>query len=226
MKTNYKVLFCTFIINIFMALSLNSFSSSSMYRPVLFLYFLSNLAAFLDKITFYQDMKMQFEKYISITCFSLCILNICLYLAHSLDFIEIKFQPKCLTYRILIQGIQNCFFTFNSIDITWFIFISVFTIPFSYLFICIVSFLRECGYTKYWILKITREHKKELALFLVPSVLFGLGGIALCRARYLMTYAGYGNPQYCKYFMLLFIFSFIGLYILFLRYNKKLIKNS
>lgn len=55
MHTNYKIQFFTFIINILMALSLNSFSSSSVFLPALFLYFISNLASFLDKAWYYNE---------------------------------------------------------------------------------------------------------------------------------------------------------------------------
>lgn len=70
MKTNYKVLLLTFVINIFMALSLNSFTSPTIYLPMMFLYFLSGLATFLDKIAFYKSVSQEFEKEYHILDFS------------------------------------------------------------------------------------------------------------------------------------------------------------
>lgn len=55
-STNYIMLFFVAIINIFMALSLNSFSSSDAFLPALFLYFISNLATFLEKINTYEHI--------------------------------------------------------------------------------------------------------------------------------------------------------------------------
>lgn len=46
LKTNYKIMFFTFIISMFMAMSLNNFVSSGVFLPALFLYFISNLAVF------------------------------------------------------------------------------------------------------------------------------------------------------------------------------------
>lgn len=126
MKTNYWILGFTFIINSFMALSLNSFSSSTMYLPVMFLYFLSNLAAFLDKTSYYKDRELYSERILSFICIVLCLIPVCLYVAYTLGYIEIKFHHFHGTYKILMQGIQNSFFTFNSIDITPLIFFLVF----------------------------------------------------------------------------------------------------
>ena len=69
MKTNYKILMITFFINLLMALFLNSFSTSSIYLPMIFLYFLSGLASFLDKISFYKSIGLKLEERISTILF-------------------------------------------------------------------------------------------------------------------------------------------------------------
>lgn len=160
MKTNYKVLLLTFVINIFIALSLNSFTSPTLYLPMMFLYFLSGLAAFLDKIAFYKSVSQEFEKRISYIGFFVCFIVVCFYIAHSLRFIEINFQCDNGTYKVLMQGIQNSFFTFNSINITPIIFSFVFILPFAYLALCLVSYLREQGFTLNKVKSILLNHKK------------------------------------------------------------------
>ena len=69
-KTNYVILLLTFIINLFMAFSLNSFSTTELYLPMMFLYFLSGLGAFIDKISCYSDPCYKAD-YLSYQCLSI-----------------------------------------------------------------------------------------------------------------------------------------------------------
>lgn len=221
MKTNYKILSLTFVINLFMALSLNSFSSSSLYLPMMFLYFLSGLAAFIDKVAFYKFACLKSEEYISWICFFVCFLVVCLYIANSLGFIEITFHYNCEIYKVLMQGVPNSFFTFNSIDITSFIFVSAFLVPFSYLALCIIPFLREHGFTKKVIIDISCNHKKNLLFHIFMSFLIGITGIIICHLKYISCTHIYGQPQYVKYFSFFSVISFCFLYLSFLKRNKK-----
>ena len=216
MKTNYKTLMITFAINLLMALSLNSFSTSSIYLPMIFLYFLSGLASFLDKISFYQSIGLKLEEKICTTCFCICFLIAFLYIANSLGFIGINFQNCEGTYRVLMQGIPNSFFTFNSVDITLFIFISAFMIPCVYLVLCIIPYLREHGFTKEILLQISRNHIKTLIILFFSSLVAGCIGICICYFKYIKKESLYGQPQYKKYFCVFFIGCLIITYILFI----------
>lgn len=205
MKANYTVLILTFVINIFMALSLNSFTSPALYLPMMFLYFLSGLAAFLDKISFYKSTKQKPEEYISWFCFLICFLGVCFYTANSLGFIEIAFQCNCGTYKVLMQGVQNSFFTFGSINVTPVIFILILIIPFAYLVLCLVSYLRERGLTTRKVIYICKSKRLRLIGVISLSVLAGFAGMIACYLKYHNSASNYGSPQYCKYFVIVFI---------------------
>lgn len=220
MKANNKVLIITFIINLFMALSLNSFSTSTLYLPMVFLYFLSGLAAFMDKISFYKDAKFKIEEKISWLCFCVCFLVVCFYIANSLGFIEVNFQCNNGTYKVLMQGIQNSFFTFNSINITPFIFIFAFMMPFAYLVLCIISYLREQGLTMQIILNISSNNKKALLKPLTLPILLGIVGMVICHFKYISTSHSYGRPQYHKYFLLAFMPCLCISYALYFLHHK------
>lgn len=215
MKTNYKVLFLTFIINIFMALSLNSFTSPTLYLPMMFLYFLSGLAAFLDKISFYKGTEQKSEECISWFCFSICFLGVCLYTANSLGFIEINFQQNSGTYKVLVQGVQNSFFTFNSINVTPIIFGFAFILPFAYLALCLVSYLREQGLTTDKVIHICKNNILRFIGVIALSVLAGFAGTLACYLKYCNSASNYGSPQYYKYFVIAFI---VGSFILVVRF--------
>lgn len=205
MNTNYKILFFTLIINVFMALSLNNFVSSDVFLPALFLYFLSNLGAFLDKATFYNDNGYRCEKIISLLTFVVCLFCVCFYIAHTLNFIEMVFYLENATYKILIQGLPNSFFTFRSIDITAITFLCVALIPFSSFLLCIIPFLVSHGYTKTFLLKIYNENKKCCFVYLLASILFGLLGLLICYLKSKFYTNGIGTPQYLKYFVTFFL---------------------
>lgn len=220
MKTNYKTLIITSIINLLMALSLNSFSTSSIYLPMIFLYFLSGLASFLDKISFYKSIGLKLEERISTVCFCTCFSIAFLYITKSLRFIDIKFQCCEGTYRILMQGIPDSFFTFNSIDITLVIFISAFMVPCTYLILCIIPYLREHGLTKQIILDISRNHIKTLVIMFGFSLPAGLMGTLFCHFKYYKKPRLYGQPQYEKYFWVFFIGYLIISYIAFIMRHR------
>ena len=220
MRTNYTVLILSFVINIFMALSLNSFTSPTLYLPMMFLYFLSGLAAFLDKISFYKSTKQKPEEWISWFCFLICFLCVCLYTANSLGFIEIAFQCNCGTYNVLIQGVPNSFFTFNSINVTHAIFIFAFILPFAYLALCLVSYLRERGLTIDKVIYICKNQKLRLIGVITLSVFAGFLGILVCYLKYCNSASDYGSPQYCKYFIIVFILVLLILGIRFFLRHK------
>ena len=220
MKTNYTVLILTFIINIFMALSLNSFTSPTLYLPMMFLYFLSGLAAFLDKISFYKSTKQKPEEWISWFSFSICFLGVCFYTANSLGFIEITFQCNCGIYNVLMQGVPNSFFTFNSINVTPAIFIFAFILPFAYLALCLVSYLRERGLTIVKVVYICKNRKLRLIGVITLSVLAGFLGMLACYLKYCNSASNYGSPQYYKYFIIVSILAVFILGIRFLLRHK------
>lgn len=226
MKTNYKVLFITFIISIFMALSLNSFSSSELYLPAMFLYFLSGLATFVDKIAFYQYLGYKTEERVSWLCFCTCALVVCLCIANSLNFIEITFKCDEGIYKVLIQGVQNSFFTFNSINITTYIFLFASIIPSFYLILCIISYLREHGITWNLILDILKNHKSVFTIYLVISILLGFVGMFVCYLKYIYSPHEYGRPQYHKYFLLFSTLFAVFSYIILFSYYRKQISVS
>ena len=85
MKTHYWVLMFNVIINIIMACSLNSFSNSTLYLPVFFLYFLSNLAVFIEKYVSYKDRNQWIEQMISGVCVFLSGAMVFLYISNSIN---------------------------------------------------------------------------------------------------------------------------------------------
>lgn len=203
MHTNYKIQFFTFIINIFMALSLNSFSSLSVFLPALFLYFISNLASFLDKAWYYNENGFRCEKIISFIGFIICLIFACFYVAHTLNFIEIVFCMSNNNYKILMQGISNSFFTFHSVDITLVITIFVLFMPVASLLLCIIPFLSCHGYTKTNLFNILKENKRIVRINIFFSIVIGLIGILICFIKSSIFSNGFGTPQYHRYFFAL-----------------------
>lgn len=221
MKTNYKVLIFTFFINIFMAFSLNSFTSPALYLPMMFLYFLSGLASFVDKISFYTGVGQKAERRICWSCFFICLLGACFYTADSLGFIEINFQSNCGTYKVLMQGVQNSFFTFNSINVTPLIFIVVFILPFAYPALCLISYLKEQGLTWEKIVCIYKNNLGKLLGLFFLSLIIGSASAGFCHLKYINTSHNYGTPQYHKYFTVAFILCFcISCTCFFLRHKN------
>ena len=226
MKTNYKIQLFTFIVNVFMALSLNNFISSDVFLSALFLYSISNLAAFWDKAWYYTYTKSLYEKRISYIGFGCCLLAVCFYLADALSFIDIVFFPTLSTYEILVQGIPNSFFTFSSINIKWAITAFVISIPLLSLLLCIIPFLISHGYTKKILIGILRKNKKCCAFNIVLSMLFGCLGIIFCHIKSTFHTAGLGNPPYEKYFILCFTTVFIISFLLLIVLKKPVSKSA
>lgn len=215
MKTNYKIQFFTFIVNTFMALSLNNFISSDVFLSALFLYFISNLAAFWDKLWYYTHDGSYSEKTVSYIGFFICLFAACFYLANALNFIDIVFFPATPTYEILVQGIPNSFFTFSSINIKWVITAFVFSIPILSLLLCIIPFLISHGYTKAMLIGILKNNQKCCFVNIVLSIISGGFFIVICHMRSSHKTTTLGSPQYLKYFFLgftiMFVISFCGL---------------
>lgn len=190
-----------------MALSLNSFVSSDVFLPALFLFFLSNLAAFLDKTMYYRDKRLYVEKIISMFMFLICLTVLCFYMAYTLNFIEIRFVMEN-TYKILIQGMSKSFFTFNAVNMTVPTIICVAAVPVSSLLLFMISYLRHYSYTKTYLKKILKENVWFCIIFAFLSVCFGALGTYICYVKFCMKYEGFGTPQYLKYFVL-FSVSFL-----------------
>lgn len=213
-KTNYVILLLTFIINLFMAFSLNSFSTTELYLPMMFLYFLSGLGAFIDKISCYSDPCYKAEKIISWFGLIICLINVCLYLMYSLHFIEMSFQYNGTNYHVLLQGVPNAFFTFTSVNITPFMIISVLTIPFSYPLFGIILYLRNRQISPKKIRNIYFTHKEALPVLILFSIIFGTLGDGFCFLKSYLKQNPFGTPQYKIYFISFFILGFFifGIY--------------
>lgn len=223
MNTNYKILFFTFIINLFMAFSLNSFTSSEVFLPAIFLYFLSNLASFWDKSWYYTYNGYRGEKFISFVCFVVCVISICFYLAHTLNFIEILFYPQNTTYKMLMQGTSNAFFTFQAIDITYVTTSFVLLMPIASFFLCIIPFLSNHGYTAQIIYDIIKNSTSDILLIIVFSICSGLLGILFCHIKSVLNPTGIGTPQYMKYFLFFLLLTFtVGFCVLIATKKAKL----
>lgn len=220
MKTNYKILLFTFCVNILMAISLNSFNASHLYLPAMFLYFASNVVGFLDKASYYNDFDLKIERNISLTCFGLSLPPIFLYIANSINGIDIVFKEVNDTYRIIVQAVPDSFLTFDSKDVTPYILFLVFIMPFAYIPLVAIPYLREQGFTRESMVKITTEHPKILLLLISLSLLFGILGIVICNIKYNRCCVGYGSPQHIKYFASISAISFIIMYVIFLRLYK------
>lgn len=204
MKANYKIQMFTVIVNFFMALSLNNFISPDVFLSALFLYFISNLAAFWDKAWYYTYNGSSSEKRISYIGFGCCLFAVCVYLANALNFIDIVFFPNSPTYEILAQGIPNSFFTFSSINIKWAVTALVISIPLISLLLCIIPFLISHGYTKPILIDILKRNKKCCVFNIVISMIFGVMGIVFCNLKSAFHADELGSPQYLKYFFLCF----------------------
>lgn len=218
-KVNHVILLLTFIINLFMALSLNSFSTTELYLPMMFLYFLSGLGAFIDKISHYSYHKA--EKIISWFGLIICLINVCMYLMYSLHFIEISFQYNGTNYHVLLEGVPNAFFTFTSINITPFMIISVLTIPFVYPLYGLISYLRERNISLNKVKEIYFTHKEALPILILTSIGFGFLGDGFCFFKSYLTQDPFGTPQYRNYFVLSFLFGFFIFGIYQLRHYTK-----
>lgn len=220
-KTNLGTQLLTCIINIFMAVSLNSFVSEELYLPMMFLYFLSGLGSSIEKISSCNCEKLKLEKSISLIVGFFCLINVCIYLMNSLGFIVIDFQYDAKTYYILLHGIPNAFFTFNSIDITPFLMISIFIVPSAYFVFLIISVLRDKNLNKKEILTILYSQKIIIkALFC--SIASGTLGFFICYLKFRYKNPKYGTPQYIKYFILFFLLgACLSTFLNLLHYYKK-----
>lgn len=209
-STNYIMLFFVAIINIFMALSLNSFSSSDAFLPALFLYFISNLATFLEKINTYEHIASKIERHICYLGFIVSLFVVCCYLANVLHFIDINFQKRHdATYRILIQGRPDTFLTFTSIDVTSIMFIFIGCIPFLSILLSIIPFLRNQGFTLNILKSILKGNLKACYINIIISVLGGIIGAIICHIKYYYSDTHLGNPQYIKYIISFFTVSIL-----------------
>lgn len=226
MKTHYEVLLISAVINFIMACSLNSFTDSTLYMPVLFLYFLSNLATFIDKYVVYKDMKQNEEQYVSLICIILSAIMIFLYISDSLDFLEIYFKKECGKYHMFMQGVPNSFYTFNSIDITAFVFIIAVIMPAAYILLCVASLLREYGYTVEILKNIFIKKLRTIVLLCFVSGVLGMVGCMYCYYRYQRKFEGFGTPQYAKYFAFAFILSLSVEMFFLIKRNKNIIEQK
>ena len=203
-KTNLGTQLLTCIINIFMAVSLNSFVSEELYLPMMFLYFLSGLGSSIEKISSCNCEKLKLEKSISLIVGFFCLINVCIYLMNSLGFIVIDFQYDAKTYYILLHGIPNAFFTFNSIDITPFLMISISIVPFAYFVFLIISVLRDKNINKQKI-SIILHSPKVISGIIFGSIASGVLGFSICYLKFRYKNPKYGTPQYIKYTILFFL---------------------
>ena len=209
LKTNYKIMFFTFIISMFMAMSLNNFVSSGVFLPALFLYFISNLAVFLEKAYTYNFIASRYEKIISYICCCVCIMVSCLYLSHALQLIEIAFFKERDRYRILLQSVPDTFFPFGSIDITFVIFFCIWFIPVASCLLFVIPLLSSHGYTRKNICTIIVQNFRLVLLNFIISLIMGLFGIICCRVKVKHMLSTLGYPQYAKYFWLMFATTLI-----------------
>ena len=220
-KTNYKILLCSCIINVFMALSLNNFVSSDVFLPALFLYFISNFMTFFEKSYNYKFIASKYEKYVSYTCCIVCGGISCLYTAHALQMVEIVFFKVEDNYRILLQGMPNTFLSFKSVDITGIIIICILFIPLASVLLCIIPFLHEQGFSKQDIENILKKHKCILVESIGMAGIAGGGGVIYCYIKSVNEHSIYGVPQYWKYFTVCFIVIFLfSLFIIIKRYKR------
>lgn len=219
---NYIMLIFVAIINIFMALSLNSFSSSESFLPALFLYFVSNLATFLEKVNTYEQIASRPERFISFCGLIISLLIVCCYLANVLHFIDINFQKPCDTYKILVLGKPDTFFTFPSIDVTYFVFICIASIPFFSILLALIPFLRNKGYTYEIIKNILTYNLKTCLLNLIISICSGFLGLLYCHLKACYADNTWGHPQYIKYYLVAFALAlFVSFFILIYRKRPK-----
>ncbi len=226
MKTHYGVLLISAVINFIMACSLNSFSDSTLYMPVLFLYFLSNLATFIDKYVTYKDMKQNEEQCVSLICIILSAIMIFLYISDSLNFLEIYFKEEFGKFHMLMQGVPNSFYTFNSVDITAFVFIIAVVMPAAYVLLCVASWLRELGYTIEILKNILIKKVWTILNLCGVSVLLGITGCVYCHYKYQRECEGFGKPQYVRYFVAIFVISLIIEMIILIKRNKDILEEK
>lgn len=225
---NYMMLMFVAIINFFMAMSLNGFYSTDLFLPALFLYFISNLASFLEKKSSYKRCASHIEQLISSICFYISLFMVCGYLAYELHFINLNFQKANEVYHILIQGIPDSFITFSSLDVTILVIISIWIIPFSSVLLVIIPWLRSRGITTE-LVKIIVEHNKTRCI-VISAASCGCGalGILVCRIKYDLLQSQIGTPQYFKYFivssatMALLLFTLL----IYTKRNKYLFHNQ
>lgn len=208
------------IINFFMAMSLNSFLSTDSFMPALFLYFISNLATFLEKIYVYDKAEARYERAISYICFSICLFLVCGYLTYALHFMNLNFQKNNEVYRILIQGIPDSFFTFSSIDVTGIVLICVWVMPAASFLLVLIPWLRDKGFSGKIIWSIVKQNKGKCISILIGSFLLGFTGVLFCYLKSYYAKDTLGSPQYLKYYLFTTLFSMILLFSILLFSNR------
>lgn len=227
MKTHYGVLWFNLIVSIIMAYSLNNFTELNLYLPVFFLYFSSNLAVFFEKYVSYRDMKYTWEQYFSCICIFLSGLMVLLYLFHTLNYLEIYFENVNNKYRMQIRSVPDSFYTFNSKDITnWVFAIALLVIPLTYVFLLIAAYLREEGYTLEILKNILKQKiRSVIVCFVISGSLGGLSA-GYCLKKYEREYEGYGSPQWIKYLVCVFVLSFVIQLFFLVKRNKNIFEQS
>lgn len=226
MKTNYGVLWLNLIISIIMAFSLNNFTELDLYLPVFFLYFASNIAAFFDKYVTYKEMKQVWEECISVGCIVLSAVMVLLYLFHTLNYLEIYFEIIHNEYRMQVRAVPNSFYTFNSKDITMYVFITAIFIPVSYAVLLIAAYLREEGYTLDILKNIVMKKKRSVICCVLTSGVLGGLGVCFCLNKYKRKCEGYGSPQWIKYFVIIFIISILFEFFILMKRNKDIFEQK
>ncbi len=226
MKTHYGVLIFLCIINFIMACSLNSVTEPLQYMSVLFLYFLSNLASFVERFVSYNDAKQHAEKIISAICIGISALVILIYVMDLLNCIKIEFQETNGLYHVLMQGAENSLVTFESFEITEYIVILALFMPASYILFCVIANLRESKYTMESIKQIIVNNKWKVGVIFAIAVVSGIISRGVCNYRYQRKYEGYGSPQYLKYFLAFFGVVFISGMVILIKYNKDILEHD
>ena len=226
MKTHYWVLVFLCIINFIMACSLNSVTEPLQYKSALFLYFLSNLASFVERYVSYKDAEQRVEKIISEICFGISTLVILIYIMDLVNCIEIAFQEDNGLYHVLIQGAENSLIAFDSFEITEYIVILALVIPISYILFCVIANLRESKYTMESIKQIVVINKWKVGVISAIALVSGIVSRWVCNYRYQRKYEGYGSPQYLKYFLFFFGVVFVLGMVILIKFNKDILEHK
>lgn len=206
------MLLLEFIVNVVVAMSLNTFTSIDAYKAALFLYFLPHFINHYAKYKNYKAIDHKTESCVSLLCSVVCGFFIFAYMSDSLKHINIDFQKSYLTYEMLISGITDSFLSFESFNTSDYLIVSVISVPICSLILFLIPRIRNKGYNREMIISIIKKYKLCRRICLVISILVGVAGIAFCHFKSIWLKSYYGSPQYYKYFLL---FTALGLLITF-----------
>ena len=196
-----------FLIQLYMAFSLNSFVSLDVFLPALFLYFISNLGAFIEKICSCSYKTHRAERCLSYGGVIICSVIVYGYIAESLHFIKFRYSNTG-DYKIIVENIENTFLTFPSFNITPLLIVFVGIITAIHFLFFLIPHLRNLGYTLDLFIFTFKHRPLGTLICGIITLASSFWASYYCHHKSEVANSSYGSPQYWKYILLASVTTF------------------